>query len=177
MRLFIGIALPKNVRRVIADSAEELHKVIPGRYVLGDNYHITLVFIGETDRNNVVGIKRAMEASVIGQKPVELSLGHPRAFGKKDNALLHMTVDGWKQLWDLDNRQRGALKTENIPFDEKPFRAHITLARKARIDTEALKNWPVHECTFCVDEITLFQSTRINGVLTYLPLEKVGFKI
>lgn len=83
MRLFIGIALPQSVNRVMANNARKLHKVIPGRYVPEDNYHITLVFIDETDRNNVVGIKRAMEVAVKGQKPVELSLGQPGAFGKK----------------------------------------------------------------------------------------------
>lgn len=112
MRVFIGIALPDNIRRTLADDAEKLYKIIPGRYVARDNYHITMVFIGETDQKGVTDIKRAMNVAEKGQRSVELSLGHPGYFGKRENALLHMTVDGWKQLWDLDNRLRRALREE-----------------------------------------------------------------
>ncbi|MCD8336048.1 MAG: RNA 2',3'-cyclic phosphodiesterase [Lachnospiraceae bacterium] len=176
MRVFIGIALPDTIRRTLADVAEKLSKTIPGRYVARDNYHITMAFIGETDQDGVAGIKRAMDAAVKGQQMIELSLGHPGYFGKKDNALLHMTVDGWEQLWDLDNRLRNELQGEEIFFDKKPFKAHITLARKARIDTETLKNWPKTNDTFCVNEITLFQSIRTEGKIRYLPIGKAHFK-
>lgn len=160
MRVFIGIALSDNICRTLADDAEKLHKTIPGRYVARDNYHITRVFIGETDQKGVTGIKWAMNVAVKGQRSVELRLGHPGYFRKRENALLHMTVDGWKQLWDLDNRLRSALREEEISFDKKPFRAHITLARKTRIEAEALKNCPEKNAVFHVNEITLFQSIR-----------------
>ncbi|MCD8222150.1 MAG: RNA 2',3'-cyclic phosphodiesterase [Clostridiales bacterium] len=176
MRVFIGIALPDNICHTLADDAEKLYKSIPGRYVAKDNYHITMVFIGETDQNGATGIKRAMNVAVKGQRPVELSLGHPGYFGKRENALLHMTVDGWKQLWDLDNRLRRALREEEISFDKKPFRAHITLARKARIEAEALKNCPDKDAVFHVNEITLFQSIQTDGKLRYLPIERACFE-
>ncbi|MCC8102319.1 MAG: RNA 2',3'-cyclic phosphodiesterase [Clostridiales bacterium] len=176
MRVFIGIALPDNIRCTLADDTEKLHKTIPGRYVARDNYHITMVFIGETDQKGVTGIKWAMNVAVKGQPSVELRLGHPGYFGKRENALLHMTVDGWKQLWDLDNRLRSALQEEEISFDKKLFRAHITLARKARIEAEALNNWPEKNAVFRINEITLFQSDRTGGKLRYLPIEKARFK-
>ncbi|MCD8111053.1 MAG: peptide deformylase [Clostridiales bacterium] len=85
-------------------------KVISGRYVLKDNYHITRVFIGETDQNGVDAIKRAMDAAVIGQDPVDLSIGCSGYFRKPENAILHMKVDGWKQLLGLDKRLRSAFE-------------------------------------------------------------------
>lgn len=47
MRVFIGIALPSNIRQALADDAEKLCKTIPGRYVPKDYCHITMEFIGE----------------------------------------------------------------------------------------------------------------------------------
>ncbi|MCD8012898.1 MAG: hypothetical protein LUG99_06950 [Lachnospiraceae bacterium] len=76
---------------------------------------------------------------------------------------------------DLDKRLRSALRKEGFSFDEKPFNAHITLARKARINLDVLKNWPERKYKLIVNEITLFHSTRVNGVLTYLPVYRAGF--
>ncbi len=174
MRLFIGIALPDNIREKIGADASKLKKVIPGRYVAKENYHITLVFIGETDQDGVDAIKRAMDAAVIGQVPVDLSIGRSGFFRKPENAILHMKVDGWKQLLGMDKRLRSALRKEGISFDEKPFNAHITLARKAKINLDELNNFPGQKYKLRVNEITLFHSTRVNGVLTYLPIYKAG---
>lgn len=175
MRVFVGIALPGNIRQALADDAEKLCKTIPGRYVPKDNYHITLEFIGEIGQNGVTGMKRAMNKAVKGQQRVELSIGHPGYFGKKDSAILHMTVDGWEQLWELDNRLRNELQAEGISFDKKPFRAHITLARKTRIDAETMKSWPKKSEVFCVNEIILFQSERTDGKQRYLPIGTARF--
>ncbi|MCD8232215.1 MAG: RNA 2',3'-cyclic phosphodiesterase [Clostridiales bacterium] len=174
MRLFIGIALPDNIREKIGADADKLKKVIPGRYVVEENYHITLVFIGETDQNDVNVIKRAMDAAVIGQAPVDLSIGRPWYFRKPENAILHMKVEGWKQLLGLDKRLRSALREEGLSFDKKPFNAHITLARKARINLGELNNFPEQKYKLRVNEITLFHSTRVNGVLKYLPIYRAG---
>lgn len=175
MRLFIGIALPDNICDKIGADAGRLKKVIPGRYVVKENYHITLVFIGEIDQNGADAIKRVIDAAVIGQVPVDLSIGCPGYFRKPENAILHMKVDGWKQLLDLDKHLRSALRNEGLSFDEKPFNAHITLARKARINLDVLKNFPERKYKLRVNAITLFHSTRVNGVLTYLPIYRTGF--
>ncbi|MCD8045223.1 MAG: hypothetical protein LUE90_00950 [Clostridiales bacterium] len=66
------------------------------------------------------------------------------------------------------------MREEGISFDEKPFNAHITLARKARVNLDELNNFPEKKYKLRVNEITLFHSTRVNGVLTYLPIYKVG---
>lgn len=174
MRLFIGISLSDNIREKIGADADKLKKVIPGRYVVEENYHITLVFIGETDQNDANVIKRAMDAAVIGQAPVDLSIGRPEYFRKPVNAILHMKVDGWKELLGLDKRLRSALRKEGLSFDEKPFNAHITLARKARINLDELNTFPEQKYKLRVNEITLFHSMRVNGVLTYLPIYRAG---
>lgn len=177
MRLFIGIALPDNIREKIGTDVGRLNKVIPGRYVSKDNYHITLVFIGETDQNGADVAKCAMDAAVIGQESVDLSISRPGYFRKPENAILHMKVDGWRQLLGLDKRLRSALREEGLSFDEKSFNAHITLARKARIDMDELKKFSEQKYRFSVNEITLFHSTRIDGVLTYLPVYRARFKV
>ncbi len=174
MRLFIGIALPENIREQIDADAGRLKKVIPGRYVSKETYHITLVFIGETDQNGADAVKRAMDTATAGQSPAELSIGRPGYFGKPENAILHMKVDGWEQLQGLSRRLRSALEEEGLSFDGKPFNAHITLARKAIIDPDELKGFSGRQSKFKVNEITLFHSTRIDGVLTYLPVYKAG---
>lgn len=117
MRLFIGIALPKDVRNKIAADAEHLKHVIPGSYVPAANYHITLVFLGEIDQNGVEKAKNAMVKAAQEQNSVNLRLGRLGYFGEKDHAILHRTVDGWKQLQNLDHRLRNNLKEESVSIE------------------------------------------------------------
>lgn len=49
MRLFIGVAIPAGVRRLIALQASSMQKFAPGKYVPADMYHITLAYIGKSD--------------------------------------------------------------------------------------------------------------------------------
>ena len=53
MRLFIGIPLPDDVRRAVAGLAAQAGAHIPGRYVLEENYHITLAFLGDAPPESV----------------------------------------------------------------------------------------------------------------------------
>lgn len=67
------------------------------------------------------------------------------------------------------------LELEKIGIEKevKPFNPHITLAREATLKEDFIilkQNTKVENREISVENISLFESTRINGKLTYIPL-------
>ena len=71
---------------------------------------------------------------------------------------------------------RAALAAAGVPFDNKKFRPHITLVRRAdwpyQVLVEELAE--VHRVRMTVDRVCLMKSERINGKLTYTVLGEVS---
>ena len=174
MRLFIGIALPATVRQALSGAAKAMESRMPGRYVPMENYHITLAFLGETDADGLARARRAMTCAAANQCAVPLALDRPGYFGRRENAILYAGITDWDALARIDQLLRQELRNVGLAFDPKPFRPHITLARHVCILPDIL-NAPLPPVCFPAKGLTLFHSTRINGVLTYLPLAEAVF--
>ena len=58
-----------------------------------------------------------------------------------------------------------ALEKQGLPFDRKPFRAHITLAR--RVELPAPPTFSAQPVSMTVESISLMQSERVRGKLIY----------
>lgn len=175
MRLFIGIELPEHIRHLVAQEAKRLSSTIPGRYVLQDNYHITLAFLGEYDMAGAEAAKAVMKDAADGQSPFSLQLASPGFFGKQRNAILYIGTDDCYELNTLDERLCSLLADRNLRYDKKPFHSHITIARHAQISQDILSEPLTGVPPFEGNALTLFHSTRINNVLTYLPIARVPF--
>lgn len=169
MRLFIGIALPVDVCRSIARISAAMQKYAPGRYVREDMYHITLAYIGECDEDMRRRATFAMRKCAVDMPRLGLALGKPGYFGKRDKAILHLGVNGGGELRPVSDRLRSLLDAECLPYDPKPLNPHITLARNVSVDPGLLAT-PVYPARFFADGLTLFNSTRVDGALRYIPL-------
>ena len=170
MRLFIGIPPDPPTRAALRETALSLEAVAPGRYVDASLYHITLAFLGELPAKCVPVIHAAMLRAAAGHRPFAVSLGPAGAFGsilwrgvKDDTALRILSADLRAQL--------GAVA---IPYDPKPFRAHITLARESSFP-QAARQLPFPGGTFTAGGMTLFESARERGIPCYIPRAEVQF--
>ena len=168
-RLFIAAELPQEMAVELERTARRLKQAVRARYSRTENYHITLAFLGETDLALVPKIAAALEGMPKnGAIPVSLGrLGH---FGRENDAVLWCGLKGGQRLAALAGEVRAALEAEGIPFDRKPFRAHITLARRADIADAALDGFAPRETRGSISKVTLFLSEREKGVLVYRPL-------
>ena len=77
-RLFVGIELDEATRRTLQAWARALEREISGRYYAPDLYHVTLCFLGQTGRERLPAIKRAMEAAF--HEPFSVRLGELGTF-------------------------------------------------------------------------------------------------
>ncbi len=165
MRLFIALFFEDSVLEMLTGFQEELRKQgVRGNYTLRENLHITLAFIGEY--GNPDEILDVMET--VPFRPVELKFeGYQHCrdmyFAKiADNPGLESYV----------RRLRRTLSENDIPFDRKSFKPHITLVRKVSFRNGSLEGIPKidDQNGFVAQRVSLMRSERGKNGMIYTEL-------
>jgi 2'-5' RNA ligase len=78
------------------------------------------------------------------------------------------TSAGLRALTELRRNIACGLETAGIPFDKRPFKAHITLGREIRPAAPIVL--PEVKLTVPVKRVSLMKSEHIGGVITYTEL-------
>ncbi len=167
-RLFVGVEPDEAARRALRQWAQALSARVPGRYYAPDLYHVTLCFLGQTARERIPAIVRAMREAFSGAFEARLS----EAGTFKGGTVLYVGVEKSEPLAALQARLCDSLRREGVSLNDEAERyvPHITLARHAAGLTEPEK---APECAFSVRFITLFESARADGRLCYTPIARV----
>ena len=156
MRLFVAVHFSPEIKTVLLSAIEDLRRQSAGNFTRPENLHLTMAFIGESDR--VTEIKSALSA--VNAAPFGLTIGGAGKFGD----LYWAGVDKNSALLALADSVRSELAKHHIDFDSKPFKAHITLAREVVLKDIRLT---IPNTSMTVSRISLMRSDRINGKLTY----------
>lgn len=110
------------------------------RLVPPERMHLTLVFLGDVPDDRLPAAKAAVAAGAArwaagrdrGARVPHLSIGGGGRFGRGRFTTLWAGVRGdLAPLGDLVGDVRRELRAAKLPFDVKPFRPHVTLARPA----------------------------------------------
>ncbi|MBQ6540898.1 MAG: RNA 2',3'-cyclic phosphodiesterase [Lachnospiraceae bacterium] len=160
MRLFIAVQLDQGLKKAILDAMQDMKAAgVRGRFVSADNLHLTLAFIGETDR--IREIREALQS--VSFEPFEISASGIGAF----RDLLWVGLSESRKLTELSERVRGALDERKIGHDGKRFLAHITIVR----DSRGFENQITPpEGKTIVRKTSLMRSDVINGKRVYTEL-------
>lgn len=171
MRLFIGIKT--GCEDYLTALQDELKKCGGGNFTHAENLHLTLKFLGEVPPVKVMEVSGAMAR--VKAQPFALELRGVKMFNR---GIVSAEVGGdLGPLSALAERLEDALESLGFPKESRSFRAHITLAREFRPDTGCgITAIPHGSRRFTVGGMILFESTRIEGKLTYVPLytKKLG---
>lgn len=179
MRLFIGLSLPEYVRRAVKSLAAQAGECIPGRYVLAENYHITLAFLGEAPQEAIPRIGEVLARCAACASAPLLSPGPIDVFGRMENGILVLRMDSAPSLEPLHEALCAALRAQELPASDGPFSPHVTLARHASACPDALRTLSEAAArvpAFRADRARLFLSARDeSSILRYTPLLSVPF--
>jgi 2'-5' RNA ligase len=135
MRLFVAIALDAPARQAIAalqrrlaDSARDRAKSL--RFVRAEHLHLTLVFIGNREPDEVPSIVAVLQHG-IPLAPFRLSFGGVDMFPdeRRPRALFLGVLDGAAAAVRLQDEIAGRLERAGVPRERRPFHPHLTLAR------------------------------------------------
>lgn len=170
MRLFVGLDLPSETRRLLA----LLGGGIPGaRWVPAENYHLTLRFIGEVPRYQAEEIDLALAALRVRPFALELAGVGTFAKGGRDTSLW-VGVARNPQLDHLAAKIETALQRTGLEPERRRFVPHVTLARLDNCPVEKLVGFvQVHNLfgapPVAMDHFTLFSSQRGKELAVYTP--------
>ena len=158
MKLFIAIRLSDEMKKALAACIRDLKKQgVKGRFVPVENMHLTLAFIGEYD--DPAYVKRVIDS--IPEPRFRLSLSGCGNFGD----LLWAGVKENGELEGYVKNLRAALRNADIPFDDKKFVPHITIARRVR--TKASYEVQLSKAGMAVTKAALMESVMKGGKAEY----------
>jgi len=164
MRLFIAINFSPQTRSKIALVQNNLKaKSIKGNFTRIENIHLTLAFLGEIEPLEVENLINIMKT--IKFDPFELEIDELGTFGR---ALWYCSVKQSHPLKTLQSNLNKLLKDNNFPTDDRPYKPHITIARNLILNDQIFK--PFELIKERVTALSLMESIRINGKLTYIEL-------
>lgn len=133
------------------------HEVIPefkscqGRITDAANWHITLAFFGNADNQTRQCLEQ--KAEQVRAQPFELDLSQC-GFWKKPRVAWLAPNDVPEQLQNLVNDLQDAILPCGFEPEDRPYRPHVTLVRKAKRRPEVSEvkaiNWEVK--SFCLVE-------------------------
>jgi 2'-5' RNA ligase len=158
------------MKQALGEAAAHARELFPGRYADKENYHCTLAFIGEVDKASLAPIQKALAEAAAGCAAFPVTLSGLSYFGRREGAILFCGLQASPALQKLAEAVQKNLRASGFPLDDAPFRAHITLARQAKLDPAALSQVRVAALAQQMDALTLFESARVEGKLKYLPL-------
>lgn len=158
MRLFVAIRFSPAVEEALWTAVGDLRRQGAGTFTRRENLHLTLAFIGETDR-----LAEASSAvrKAAGSGPLPLEVGGPLGrFGD----LWWAGVQGGERLAALAAAVQTALRDRGFAIERRPWKPHVTLVRRWR---GPAPRTAVAPAAMTAKTISLMRSDRVAGRLVY----------
>jgi len=138
LRLFVAVELSEEAKEEIRGAISSFSGALSGlrglRFVSEENWHITLLFLGERDESEIHTIEETMREAAGSLKiPLRIAM---RSIGwgpnERNPRMIWANADrpSSKILSDLKERLVAGLRKRGINAgDDKLFKGHVTLAR------------------------------------------------
>lgn len=158
---------------------------IPGRIKWNNHgqWHLTLKFIGDVDETELVCLRSSLQDYLADCFTGEVTFAGTGFFGSRDNPkVLWAGTKESEWLNDLKERVEQGVSVLDLPYDDRPFRPHLTIARikslkeSSRLmeETDIKKSitWGAQE----VNEVVLYRSRLTSNGPVYSVIERFGLK-
>lgn len=165
MRLFVAVNFDEEAKDRLENAITDLKAAaVSGNFTLRENLHLTLAFIGETDRADAA--KRALDA--VKAAPFDFRISGIGWFERRGEYLYWAGTQDVPPLLALRRKVCAALAAQGFDIEDRKFKAHVTLGRRVIVpdgfDAGCVR---APDAAVRVDRIGLMQSERVDGRLKY----------
>ena len=141
-RLFLAVCLDQGVQRLVAEEiAALMAEGWPVRWVQPETSHLTLHFLGETERERAELVRLALPDVVAAHEPFDLRTAALGVFPNfRRPRVLWLGLHGpVHRLQTLQKDVGGALQGLGFTVGDEPYHPHITLGRVRNDDGERVR--------------------------------------
>ena len=174
VRAFVALELGEEVRQAIGKLVASLRPRVPkARWVRPEGIHLTLRFLGDTPPARIERIRPLLAAAASDCAPVEARVGELGTFPGpgKPPRVLWLGISLPAPALALQAACERAAVATGFPPEERPFRAHLTLARfRERVLRPALP--PVDLGPVPLRTLALVRSELRPGGAVYTPIAR-----
>ncbi len=190
MRLFVAVELPEDLKQTLGKLIQEIKKqnLFTGSFVLAQNLHLTLNFIGELPEGRLAELKLAIRKPLSTFKRFGLELAGLGAFPSKGRPRVLFVAA--QELGDAKGRaseMHDMIKKNLVGLPhgyDHGYENHVTLARVGAASASGNKIkefFEKHENmkfgSFDVSKIVLMKSTLAPKGPVYEVLERFGLRV
>lgn len=129
---FFALVLPDDIKTYLNDATEQIKSEFPFKKWLHQaDYHITMAFLGNAPDSMKKDALGRVESELANETMFDLELGDIGVFGKNGSPrILWAGVKQQDRLFTIQRKIYESCVQAGFELDKKPFKPHITLARK-----------------------------------------------
>lgn len=168
IRVFFAIWPKEAVWRQLYDLSEKVELVCGGRRTRAESIHLTLIFLGEMEINQLHALCLAAKTA---RGQVFNFIVEGIRYWKLNRLVCAETGEVPPELFDLVDSLKNTLSAYGISFDHRAFTPHITLVRKAQ--RHVLPKSLIHlvePIVWPVNEYILVKSEQASNRSVYTPI-------
>lgn len=179
-RIFLAINLPENVKRKLL-TFKDKYQEIPAKWVKPDNLHVTLLFLGNLDDNQLSQTIETIKEVCDEQRSFVINL-KKACFSQNQSGVPRMVWiegEGDSKLFSLQKElEQNIFNLDSFKYKEKEDRQfffHVTLARIRQWEFQKMEERPVIDdvlnIKFEVNTIEIMESELKRGGPEYTILD------
>ena len=172
---FFAVRLPEHTKLIMKDHMEEIKERVPfSRWVHYMDLHITLAFLGSASPDKLAEATKNVKAALIDEPALTLNINKLGFFGSVDSPRVFWAdSEESYELKTIRQKVFSACEKAGFQLETRPFRPHITLARKWSgahpFDKDMLDLWnelQPNPLLFLAGDVVLYQ-THLNKTPKY----------
>ena len=178
-RLFIGVPIQSESAKILVEiwkNNPELNDHML-KWTKPENWHITLIFMGNTPESAIPQIQELIEESFAGIKAFRSTIKGIGVFPNSHNPkVLWLGIDNIQTLMPATLHLGALLQQNGLYLDNKPLKPHLTLARvKNSAYSEVIKSMSdkyqkFNFGTVEINRVILYESISTSDGPVYKPL-------
>ena len=130
-RIFIAINIDDKAKNFIQKKIQKWEESFPAKWVGKENFHITLMFLGYMDDQEIPNIAQNLQEALAGIEIFDVILNEFKLGPDKNHPkMIWLSGEQNENLIDLRHKVEEALSEYAV--EKKPFKPHVTLARIPR---------------------------------------------